>query len=89
MFGATPDESRVVVDGNRIAGGGFTARIDFALRVVASLREEEQAKEIQLLLEYAPEVPFGAGRPESAGPDLIGRVQKRPNDAVAALKETE
>jgi cyclohexyl-isocyanide hydratase len=87
MYGATPDESRVVADRNRITGGGVTAGIDFALGLLASLRGDEQAKEIQLLLEYAPEPPFNAGRPDDAGPELVVRVQKRLNDAVAALKE--
>jgi cyclohexyl-isocyanide hydratase len=84
-FGAIPDDSRVVIDRNRITGGGVTAGIDFALRVIALLRGEDIAKEIQLLLEYAPDVPFNAGRPEEAGEELVQRVQARLGKAVESL----
>ena len=67
-FGAIPDPSRVVRDGNVITGGGVTAGIDFALVVIAELAGREAAEAIQLGLEYAPQPPFGAdrGRPEHA-----------------------
>lgn len=66
-FGATPDASRVVVDGNLISGGGVTAGIDFGLAVVAEILGEDAAKAIQLGIEYAPRPPFDAGTPDSAG----------------------
>ena len=37
-FGAEPTGERVTIDGNIITGGGVTAGIDFALRVVEELR---------------------------------------------------
>ena len=69
-FGAIPDSARVVVDGNFISGGGVTAGIDFALTVAAEVLGEEQAKAIQLGIEYNPEPPFQSGSPEAAGPDV-------------------
>src|SRR5262245_50321122 len=36
-FGAEPTDERVTVDGNVVTGGGVTAGIDFALRVVEAL----------------------------------------------------
>ncbi len=39
-FGAVPANERVVIDGNVITGGGVTAGIDFALRVVAEIAGE-------------------------------------------------
>ena len=66
-FGATPDASRVVIDGNLISGGGVTAGIDFGLAVAAEILGEDTAKAIQLGIEYAPRPPFDAGTPESAG----------------------
>jgi cyclohexyl-isocyanide hydratase len=66
LFGAIPDEGRVVRDGNLITGGGVTAGIDFALTVLAEIAGEEVAKTIQLGLEYAPAPPFDSGRPELA-----------------------
>jgi cyclohexyl-isocyanide hydratase len=74
-FGATADGARVVRDRNRLTGGGVTAGIDVALSLVALLRGEQQARDIQLLLEYAPEPPFEAGRPEQASNDAVERVK--------------
>lgn len=65
-FGATPVNERVVVDGNVITGGGVTAGIDFALRVIAEVRGPDAAMAVQLGMEYAPAPPFGAGSPEAA-----------------------
>lgn len=62
---------RVVIDRNRITGGGVTAGIDFGLTVASILCSEETAKLIQLLLEYDPAPPFDAGSPEKAGPELV------------------
>src|SRR5579884_961497 len=66
MFGAIPDSGRVVRDGNVITGGGVTAGMDFALVVITELVGAEAAQAVQLGLEYAPEPPFTAGRPETA-----------------------
>lgn len=62
---------RVVVDRNRISGGGVTAGIDFGLTIAAALRGEEMAKIAQLLMEYDPAPPFDAGSPEKAGSELV------------------
>jgi len=76
-FGATADRARVVRDGNVITGGGVTAGIDFALSVVAELRDAETAQAIQLGIEYAPAPPFNAGSPETAPPAVLARVRER------------
>jgi cyclohexyl-isocyanide hydratase len=65
-LGATPVDERVVVDGKIVTGGGVTAGIDFALRLVAELRGAEAAKTIQLWIEYNPAPPFDAGSPKTA-----------------------
>ena len=65
-FGATPVRSRVVVDRNRITGGGVTAGMDFGLSIVAKLRSPEYAQAIQLYLEYDPAPPFNSGSPNTA-----------------------
>ena len=70
-FGAEPVDARVVVDRNRITGGGVTAGIDGALRLAAELRGEEAAQAIQLEMVYAPEPPFHSGTPETAPPEVI------------------
>lgn len=60
------ETARVVVDGNRITGGGVTAGIDFALTVVAEVGGAPLAQTIQLLLEYQPAPPFDCGSPATA-----------------------
>jgi cyclohexyl-isocyanide hydratase len=76
-FGAIPDDARVVRDGNAITGGGVTAGIDIALSIVADLKGEENAKMIQLMIEYAPAPPFNSGRPETASPETVAAVKQR------------
>ena len=76
MFGAIPDDARVVRDGNAITGGGVTAGIDIALNIVADLRGPAVAKMIQLALEYAPAPPFNSGRPETAEPETVAAVKQ-------------
>ncbi len=74
--GATAVKRRVVVDRDRVTGGGVTAGIDFALRLVAELSDEATARTIQLSLEYDPEPPFRAGTPALAGEELTARVRQ-------------
>jgi cyclohexyl-isocyanide hydratase len=65
-FGAEPVDARVVVDRNRITGGGVTAGIDFGLVLLAKLRGDEAAKLTQLAMEYDPQPPFVSGSPKTA-----------------------
>jgi cyclohexyl-isocyanide hydratase len=70
-FGAEPVDARVVVDRNRITGGGVTAGIDFGLVLLAKLRGDEAAKLTQLAMEYDPEPPFLSGSPKTAESSTI------------------
>ena len=74
-FGAKPSDERVVMDGNLVTGGGVTAGIDVALRVVAELAGQRAAEAIQLAMEYDPQPPFAAGSPRTADPRLVAQVQ--------------
>ncbi len=76
-FGAIVDEGRVVRDGNIITGGGVTAGIDFAFVVLAELAGEAYAQAVQLGLEYAPQPPFDAGRPETAPPHVVAAYNRQ------------
>ncbi|MEG4804339.1 DJ-1/PfpI family protein [Microcoleus sp. ARI1-B5] len=87
MLGVEVGTQRVVVDRDRITGGGVTAGIDFGLVLVAKLCGEETAKMIQLLLEYNPAPPFNAGSPESAGEILVEQVQKFGSQLIEASLE--
>ena len=67
-FGAIPTAGRIVVDRNRVTGGGVTAGLDFGLELVAQLRNRDYAEAVQLYLEYDPQPPFDSGTPEKASP---------------------
>jgi len=84
LFGAIPDEARVVRDGNIFTGGGVTAGIDFALAVAAELAGADVAQTIQLMLEYAPAPPFNAGRPETAPAEILARARSLMEPQAAA-----
>ncbi|MCD2315041.1 DJ-1/PfpI family protein [Sphingomonas sp. IC-11] len=77
LFGATPTTERVVIDRNRVTGGGVTAGIDFALSLTALLRGEAHARAVQLSMEYDPAPPFDAGSPDRAGEPLVSLFQER------------
>lgn len=76
-YGATFAPGRVVVDRDRITGGGVTAGIDFALVLAAKLAGEGVAKAIQLGLEYNPAPPFSSGHPDVADPAIVALVRER------------
>ena len=70
LLGAEVVAQRVVQDRNRITAGGITAGIDFGLRVAAQMFGEDNARLIELVLEYDPHPPFGSGNPEKAPPSV-------------------
>jgi cyclohexyl-isocyanide hydratase len=74
LFGAIPADERVVVDRNRISGGGVTAGLDFAFQVAAELCGEDVAKRLQLFLEYDPQPPFPV-TVRNASPELIASLR--------------
>lgn len=81
-FGAEPVAERLVIDGNLISGGGVTAGIDFALRVVAELAGRDAAESIQLWIEYDPSPPFDAGSPGRASAEVVRRVREAAEPAM-------
>jgi len=83
VLGAIPVRERVVIDRNRVTGGGVTAGIDFALTLIAHIWSEDQAKLIQLGNEYDPAPPFDAGHPDRA-PDVAARYRELTRDMTAA-----
>jgi cyclohexyl-isocyanide hydratase len=87
LLGATAVDQRIVIDRNRITGGGVTAGIDFALMLTALLRDEDLARSIALQLEYDPAPPFGPGSPDAVELDLIVELQRRSKDLLARRKQ--
>lgn len=87
QFGAEPVAERVVIDRDRMTGGGVTAGIDFGLRLAALLAGEARAREIQLQIEYEPAPPYG-GSPATVDASLVETVCGRAaayREAMAAV----
>ncbi|MHC2337431.1 DJ-1/PfpI family protein [Bradyrhizobium sp. USDA 4454] len=88
LFGATPVNERVVVDGSFVFAAGVTAGIDGALRLAAELRGDDAARAIQLYMAYAPEPPFDSGTPETAPPEILHRTRQATRAITAQREET-
>lgn len=71
LFGAEPVAERVVVDRNRVTGGGVTAGIDFGLKLISLIRGQKHAELVQLSVEYDPAPPFDAGSPDRASAGVL------------------
>jgi cyclohexyl-isocyanide hydratase len=76
-LGAEVVQQRMVMDRNRLTGGGVTAGIDFGLTLAAKLKGEKVAQRIQLVMEYAPAPPFKSGSPAEAGPEFTAQTRTR------------
>jgi cyclohexyl-isocyanide hydratase len=94
-FNIDVPKERVVMDRNRITGGGVTSGIDFALQLTAVLLGESIAKEIQLSIEYNPQPPFKSGHPDVADRELVSKikearreVQQRRLDQIKAFRKS-
>jgi len=87
IFGATLAPGRVVIDRNRITGGGVTAGIDFALTIAREVAGEEAAKRVQLTMEYNPAPPFNCGHPGTADPAIVEAELRRRAPLQAARLE--
>jgi cyclohexyl-isocyanide hydratase len=90
LLGVEVGTERVVIDRNRITGGGVAAGIDFGLVLASVLYGDQTAKMIQLLLEYNPAPPFDAGSPEKAGEKQAEQVKKFGEQLIeASLEQTK
>ncbi|KJS53135.1 DJ-1/PfpI family protein [Streptomyces rubellomurinus] len=70
-FGAEPTGAeRVVVDGKYATAAGVSAGIDLALTLTGRLAGDTTAQAIQLLIEYDPQPPYGAGSLAKASPEV-------------------
>jgi cyclohexyl-isocyanide hydratase len=87
VFGATPVAERVVIDRNRITGGGVTAGIDFGLTVAGEVFGARIAKTIQLGLEYSPAPPFNSGHPSTADAEIVEEERRKRAPQQAARLE--
>lgn len=86
MFDVEVVHDRVVIDRNRMTGGGVTAGIDFGLTLLTHLRDEQTARLTQLMTEYTPQPPYDSGSPETAGAALVAQMRAMTADGYEATK---
>lgn len=85
-FGATYQRTRWVEDGKFITAAGVSAGIDMGLFLMSRLFNEEQARRVQLGIEYDPDPPFG--RIDWTGvEEQIIPIEQWPEDQVALYRE--
>lgn len=72
-FGAEPVAERVVIEGKVITAGGVSAGIDMALTLAAREAGEDEARALQLVIEYDPQPPYDSGSLEKAEPETRQR----------------
>lgn len=87
LFGAEPQQRRVVLDKNRMSAAGVSAGIDMALTLAGLLWGDAVAQEIQLGMEYAPQPPYNAGSPETAPEGIVEAVTARTAERQASRRK--
>jgi len=70
-LGAVPKRERYVFDGKYVTGAGVSAGIDMALALAGRVAGDEEAKRIQLAIEYDPHPPYQSGSPATASPEIV------------------
>jgi putative intracellular protease/amidase len=82
-FGAEPVSERVVVQGKVITAAGVSAGIDMALTLAGFLADEDEARALQLVIEYDPQPPHDSGSLEKAAPETQQRATEILTQGVA------
>ena len=85
QFGAEPSDERVCVDRNRLTGGGITAGVDFGITVAGKWAGEGMGRVIELIMEYAPQPPYGSGRPELADAQTLAAARAAMHQAMTGV----
>ncbi|MFF7757533.1 DJ-1/PfpI family protein [Streptomyces griseorubiginosus] len=70
-FGVEPTGERVVFDGKYVTAAGVSSGIDMGLALLGRIAGDEHAQAVQLLTEYDPQPPYGAGSPLKAPAHLV------------------
>ncbi|MFE0700800.1 DJ-1/PfpI family protein [Streptomyces sp. NPDC058872] len=83
VLGVEPTAERVVFDGKYVTAAGVSSGIDMALHLIGRIAGDETAQTIQLLTEYDPQPPYGAGSPEKAPAAIVAHWRGRPVQSLA------
>ena len=83
-FGARYVEKRVVPQGKIVTSAGVSSGIDMALWLVGRIAGDEQAKMIQLAIEYDPQPPYDSGAPSKASASVLEKSRAHVGAVVAA-----
>ena len=78
-----PVAERVVIEGKVITAGGVSAGIDMALTLAAREAGEDEARALQLVIEYDPQPPYDSGSLEKAEPETRQRATELLTQGVA------
>jgi cyclohexyl-isocyanide hydratase len=82
QFGAEPSNERVCIDRNRLTGAGITAGVDFGITVAGHWAGESTGRVIELIMEYAPQPPYGTGRPDLADAETLAAARGAMHQAM-------
>ena len=82
QFGAEPSNDRVCIDRNRLTGAGITAGVDFGIAVAGHWAGESTGRLIELIMEYAPQPPYGCGRPDLADAQTLATARAAMQQAM-------
>jgi len=75
-YNVTIKDERYVQDGKMITSAGVSAGIDMALYLVSIIAGEQNARMIQLAIEYDPKPPFNGGSPEKVSKEMLDKMRK-------------
>ena len=82
QFGAEPSNDRVCVDRNRLTGGGITSGVDFGITVAGLWAGESTGRLIEMIMEYAPQPPYGTGHPDLADAQTLAAARAAMQQAM-------
>jgi putative intracellular protease/amidase len=83
-FGARYVEKRVAPQGKIVTSAGVSSGIDMALRLIGQIAGDEQAKMVQLAIEYDPQPPYDSGAPSKASASVVEKSRVHVMEVVAA-----
>ncbi len=79
---------RYVIDGNVVTGGGISSAIDCGLAIGTLIAGEQAAKNVQLVMQYAPDPPYQEGNPNLADIPTMAAVSTNMKSLIDGTAQT-